>query len=145
MLPPPSGKVSVIHGEFLDLTPEAHGLADLVICTGVLQHARSMKDLETRLTHISNLGSQPAAIVYIEMLFDMLFDGHPPSDGRVQITHAEFEALLRQTFPAALWSLRRTYGPMRQLQSFDGGGRSFEPPSTTIESTAVEYLMRRLA
>jgi SAM-dependent methyltransferase len=145
MLAPKSWKVTVIHGEFLDLSPESHGLADLVICTGVLQHAFSVKDLATRLAHIASLGSQPAAIVYVEMLFDMLFDGHPPGDGRVQITHAEFEALLQQTFPAAEWSLRRTYGPMRQLQSFDEGGRSFVAPSKTIESTAVEYLIRRLA
>lgn len=145
MLAPKSGKASVIHGEYLDLSPESSGLADLVICTGVLQHARSMKDLANRLAHIANLGSQPAAIIYIEMLFDMLFDGHPPSDGRVCITCAEFEALLQETFPAASWSLRRTFGPMRQLQSFDQGGRSFEPPSRTIESTAAEYLIRRLA
>ena len=145
MLAPKSGKVTVIHGEFLDLSPESSGLADLVICTGVLQHALSVKDLANRLAHIASLGSQPAAIIYIEMLFDMLFDGEAPSDGRIQITHPEFEALLQETFPAALWSVRRTRGPMRQLQTFDQGGRSFQPPSRTVESTTAEYLIRRLA
>jgi len=144
MLSPKSGEVSVIHGDFIDLKPESYGLADLVICTGVLQHARNGKDLADRLAHLASLGSQPAAIIYIEMLFDMRFDGELPSDGRIQISLAGFEALLRETFAQDSWALWRTHGPMRQLQNFDQGGRSFEPPSKTIESTAVEYLIRRL-
>jgi SAM-dependent methyltransferase len=143
-LPPTSGKVTVLHADFIDVSAETFGLADLVICTGVLQHARDAGDLARRLTHLSNLAGQPAALIYIEMLFDMLFDGRPPTDGRAKITHAEFEGLLREIFPAPSWAVQRTFGPMRQTQSFDQGARSFEPPARTIESTAAEYLIRRL-
>lgn len=145
LLPPKSGKVSVVHSDFIDLKPDAVGLADLVICTGVLQHARSEENLEARLAHVANLASQPAAFVYIEMLFDMRFDGQPPGDGRVAVSCEGFEALLRSAFPRGDWALWRTHGPMRQRQQFDQGPRSFVPPSRVIESTSAEYLIRRLA
>ncbi len=115
-----------------------------MICTGVLQHARDIGDLTNLLVHLSTLAGQPAAQIYIEMLFEMLFDGRPPLDGRIQITCAEFEDLLRGVFPTASWAVQRTHGPMRQKQTFAQGGRSFEPPAATIESTAAEYLIRRL-
>jgi SAM-dependent methyltransferase len=143
-LPRKHGRVSVRHCDLRDVSVESSGLADLVICTGVLQHARDVDDLSSQLAHISKLAGQPAALIYIEMLFEMRFDGRPPIDGRLKITPAEFEGLLREVFPAASWAVQRSYGPMRQMQSFDQGGRSFEPPARTIESTAAEYLIRRL-
>lgn len=142
-LPPGSGKVAIIHSDFLDVSAESAGLADLIICTGALQHACNVEDLTNRLVHIAHLASQPAALIYIEMLFDMILDGLPPTDGRVNITHSEFEGLLREIFPDASWAVKRTFGPVRQVQTFGAGGRSFEPPARTIESTAAEYLIAR--
>jgi hypothetical protein len=144
MLPPKSGSVSVLNCDLREVSVESSGLADLVICTGVLQHARDVGELTDLLTHLSRLAGQPAALIYIEMLFEMLFDGRPSLDGRIKITLTEFEGVLRDVFPATSWSLQRTHGPMRQKQNFAQGGRSFEPPATTIESTAAEYLIRRL-
>ena len=138
------GLVTVMHRDYLEVSPETDGLADLVICTGVLQHARSMDDLRKRIEHLATLAGQPAAIVYIEMLFDMLFDGRAPADGRLQISTSQFEDLLCAVFPAALWIVQRIRGPSWQSQVFDGNGRSFDPPAGTIESTSAEYLIRRL-
>jgi SAM-dependent methyltransferase len=143
-LAPESGKVTVIHGDYLDVSPETAGLADLVICTGVLQHARNLDDLRNRFEQLATLASQPAALVYIEMLFDMLFDGCEPTDGRLLINLLQFEDVLRTAFPAAVWAVRRLNGPARQSQTFNGNGRSFDPPAQIIESTSVEYLIRRL-
>lgn len=143
-LPSESGKVTVIHGDYLDVSPETTGLADLVICTGVLQHARSMDELRNRFRQLAVLGSQPAAIVYIEMLFDMFFDGKSPADGRLQIGVSQFEDVLREVFPPLVWTVRRLSGPIRQSQTFNDNGRSFDPPARIIESTSAEYLIRRL-
>lgn len=143
-LGPHSGKVHVVNGDYLDVSTDSAGLADLVICTGVLQHARNAEDLHMRFGRLASLASQPAALIYIEMLFDMLFDGNPPSDARVQINLLQFEDLLRIAFPADVWTVRRLNGPTRQSQSFNGNGRSFEPPAQNIESTSAEYLIRRL-
>jgi hypothetical protein len=143
-LAPKSGIVTVIHGDYLDVSPETAGLADLVICTGVLQHARNADDFRNRFKQLGALASQPAALVYIEMLFDMLFDGKSPTDGRMQISVMEFEDMLRAAFPSAAWAVRRLNGPTRQSQTFNGNGRSFDPPAQIIESTSVEYLIRRL-
>ena len=143
-LAPKGGKVAVVQGDFLDMTPETIGIAELVICTGVLQHARHVDDLSDQLSKLASFANQPAALIYIEMLFDMLFDGRPPSDGRIQISCRQFEELLRTVFPAGLWAVQRLAGPTSQVQIFDGGGRSFEPPARTIESASAEYLIRRL-
>ena len=143
-LPPKSGSVSVLNSDLRDVSIDAVGLADLVICTGVLQHAHDLDELSGLLAHISKFAGQAAALIYIEMLFEMLFDGRPPADGRLKITCTEFEDLLRRVFPETSWTVQRTFGPMRQRQKFDQGGRSFEPPAATIESTAAEYLIRRL-
>ncbi|MEQ1812604.1 MAG: class I SAM-dependent methyltransferase [Terricaulis sp.] len=142
-LPRGCGMVTVTHLDYLDVSPETAGLADLVICTGVLQHARSTDDLQKRIEHLATLAGMPSAIVYIEMLFDMLFDGRAPSDGRLHISIPQFEDLLRAVFPAARWIVQRIRGPTWQSQLFDGNGRSFDPPARTIESTSAEYLIQR--
>ena len=146
-LPPTSGDVSVLNCDLRDVSIKSSGLADLVICTGVLQHARDVSDLTGLLAHLSKLAGQPAALIYIEMLFEMLFDGRPPLDGRIKITHAEFEGLLCGVFPATSWALQRTHGPMRQKQNFAQGARSFEPPAATIEIDGgrVSHSAARLA
>jgi SAM-dependent methyltransferase len=135
-------RATVIEADYLDLPAAAYGAADLVIVTGVLQHARSRDDLLQRLRHISDLASGPASSVYIEMLFDMVFDGLPPQDGRIAITANQFVLALREVFPRESWRLEQTQGPLRQKQTFEHGGRSFDPPARTIESTALEFVVR---
>lgn len=136
-------RVSVIQGDFLAVSQTMIGRGDLVIVTGVLQHARDEQELAQRFDHLAGLAGQPSSLIYIEMLFDILFDGTPPSDGRIAIGQGDFEKLLRQSFPPLAWQIEQTRGAMRQRQLFDDGGRSFEPPARIIESTAVEYLLRR--
>jgi SAM-dependent methyltransferase len=140
----PDGKLEIVHGDFIDLGADKHGVADLVIATGVLQHAKSPAELELRLQRIAELAGAPAAIVYIEMLFDMLFDGRPAGDGRIRISPAEFEFLLRRIFPSPAWSIELSFGPLRQRQNFPPDGRSFQPPAAMIESTTIEYRIDRL-
>jgi SAM-dependent methyltransferase len=138
-----SGRVSVMQGDFVHVSSDALGLADLVIVTGVLQHARDEPELRQRLGHLAALAGHPTSLIYVEMLFDILFDGAPPGDGRIDISQGDFETILRECFPASAWRIEQTRGALRQRQSFDAGGRSFEPPARTIESTAVEYLLQR--
>jgi hypothetical protein len=78
------------------------------------------------------------------MLFDMLFDAEPPKDGRIAVARADFETMLGDHFPKASWTVERTFGPARQRQCFQHGGRSFEPPARNIECTSAEYLVRRI-
>jgi SAM-dependent methyltransferase len=134
---------TVIEGDYLNVTVAAYGAADLVIVTGVLQHSRSLDDLLQRLRHFAALASRPTSSIYIEMLFDMVFDGMPPQDGRIVIAPDDFVRALRQVFPREWWRLEQTLGPIRQKQVFDHGGRSFDPPARIIESTAIEYVVRR--
>ena len=136
-------RVSVIHGDFIDVSPQAVGLADLVIATGMLQHARNGGEIRQRLSHFASCAGHPTSIVYIEMLFDMLFDGLPPSDGRLAIDQEDFEKILLDRFPPDSWRVERTRGALRTQQSFENGDRSFHAPSRVIESTAVEYAVRR--
>jgi SAM-dependent methyltransferase len=135
-------RASVIQDDYLNLPVAAYGAADLVIATGVLQHARSLDDLLLRLRHIADLARRPTSLIYIEMLFDMVFDGTPPQDGRIVIAPNDFVQALREVFPREWWRLEQTQGPVRQTQLFDLGGRSFDPPARIIESTAVEYVVR---
>ncbi|MGH8336123.1 MAG: hypothetical protein ACRETL_04710, partial [Gammaproteobacteria bacterium] len=106
---------------------------------------REIAELTRRLTHIAAVAGGPSGQVYIEMLFDMRFDGMPPADGRIAITPQEFEGSLTDCFPAEEWVIERTYGPIRQSQSFASGMRSFLAPSRSIDSTVAEYLLRRIA
>jgi energy-coupling factor transport system substrate-specific component len=138
------GRLEIVQGDFGEAGADKNGVADLVIATGVLQHAKDMPELERRLATIASLAATPGAIAYIEMLFDMLFDGRPPADGRIKISQAEFEAVLRHVFPAPAWSIQLSFGPLRQRQSFPPAGRSFQPPAALIESTTVEYRIDRL-
>jgi hypothetical protein len=113
------------------------------VATGILQHACDVADLSRRLEYTRQIADQPAAVIYIEMLFDMLFDG-VPAEGRVAITPSEFETLLLQIFPGGGWDIEEMSGPQRQLQVFDQGDRSFHAPAKRIESITAEYAIRRL-
>ena len=136
-------RVSVIYGDFIDVSPQAVGLADLVVATGMLQHACSGDILRQRLSHFADCAGHPTSIVYIEMLFDMLFDGLPPNDGRLAIGQEDFEKILLDSFPPDSWRVERTRGALRTQQIFENGDRSFRAPARVIESTAVEYAIRR--
>jgi SAM-dependent methyltransferase len=143
-LGPDGRRAEVVEGDFLNITASEFGAADLVIVTGVLQHARTREELLRRLKHIADLACHPTSLIYVEMLFDMIFDGIPPQDGRIRTAPGEFVEVLRDAFPRERWYLERTHGPVRQKQVFDESGRSFEPPARVIESTAVEYVIRRI-
>jgi len=136
-------RASVVEDDYVNLTPAAFGTPDLVIVTGVLQHSRSREELSRRLNHIADMARHPASQIYIEMLFDMLFDGVPPEDGRIDIVPDEFVRVLDEVFPRERWYREQTHGPIRQKQYFDQSGRSFVPPAQIIESTAIEYVIRR--
>lgn len=134
----------VIHGDYAGLVPEGYDDADLVISTGALQHAETHEELGKKLKLIAELASAPGAQAYIEMLFNMRFDGKPAEDGRLEIAVEEFEEALRHAFPASHWRIERAAGPAFLKQDFSSGPRSFIPPANKIELTAVEYLLTRL-
>jgi SAM-dependent methyltransferase len=136
-------RVNLIQGDYMDVSAESLGIANLVVATGILQHACDVADLRRRLEYTRQIADQPAAVIYIEMLFDMLFDG-VPAEGRVAITPSEFETLLLQIFPGGGWDIEEMSGPQRQLQVFDQGDRSFHAPAKRIESITAEYAIRRL-
>lgn len=137
-------RYTVVNDDFLSLTVDKFGVADLVMATGVLQHSRSLDELRQRLGHMADLAGQFGAMIYIEMLFDMRFDDAEPEDGRIKITMAEFESLLSDIYDSPVWRNERVFGPVRMKQDFTSGPRSFVPPAISIESTAVEYLIRRV-
>jgi hypothetical protein len=136
-------RVNLIHDDYMNVSTETVGTANLVVATGVLQHSSDDADLRRRLECMHRVADQPGSIIYIEMLFDMLFDGAPPK-GRVALGPSEFEDLLLQIFPNGCWEVEVTSGPQRQRQEFDRGSRSFHAPAKRIESTTVEYAIRRL-
>ena len=138
-----SHRITALHADYIDVSPEITGYGDLVAVTGVLQHARDGDEMRRRLTHIAGFAGHPSSVIYIEMLFDMLFDGAPSTDGRMRITQEEFEGMLQEVFPSGFWRIERTRGAQRNRQSFTNGSRSFSAPAQHIESTAVEYAVRR--
>ena len=131
--------------DYLTTTIESVGPIDLVINTGVLQHTRDPEDLRTHLRHIANFAFAPNALAFIEMLFDMTFDGKPPADGRFCWTRPAFEEILSEEFPSSLWCVKIVRGPIVRHQSFVDGPRSFLAPAKCIVSTSVEYLISREA
>ena len=136
-------RITVVHADYIDVSPDTTGYGDLVAVTGVLQHARDGDEIRRRLAHIAGFAGHPASVVYIEMLFDMLFDGAPPTDGRMNISQEDFEGMLQEVFPRESWRIERTRGALRNSQSFANGSRSFSAPAQHIESTAAEYALRR--
>lgn len=135
--------VVICEGDYLDLKQEAYDSPELVIVTGVLQHVSSIDELTHRLGFFRSLVDNPNDFLYIEMLFDMRFDGHPAADGRAEIKRAEFEKCLRDVFAADRWSLRRVAGPVHRRQDFSGGPRSFYPTGRSVECDSIEYLLVR--
>lgn len=131
--------------DYTTITSESVGPIDLVINTGVLQRTRDPEDLRKHLRHIANFAFAPNALVFIEMLFDMTFDGKPPADGRFSWTRPAFEELLYEEFPSSVWCVKIVRGPIVRHQSFVDGPRSFLAPATCIVSTSVEYLISREA
>jgi SAM-dependent methyltransferase len=134
---------TIVNDDYVHVQPKTVGFADLVISTGVLQHSRNKRDMNRRLEHLAMLASLPAAMIYIEMLFDMRFDRRKPKDGRIEISPDDFEIALKKAYPKASWSIERTYGPVRKVQNYEHGSRSFSAPAKLIESTAAEYLITR--
>ncbi len=137
-------RAHVVEDDYLNVTAASFGGADLVISTGVLQHSRSWEELLRRLNHLSDLAHYPTSIIYIEMLFDMLFDEKPPQDGRIALDPGEFVSALREVLKPEAWRLEQVQGPIRQRKYCDPAGKSFEPPSSIIDYTAVEYVLRRV-
>ena len=136
-------RLTIVHADYIDVSPDATGYGDLIAVTGVLQHARDGDEIRRRLVHIADFAGHPASVVYIEMLFDMLFNGAPPTDGRMNISQEDFEGMLLDVFPRGSWRVERTRGALRNSQSFANGSRSFSAPAQHIELTAVEYAVRR--
>lgn len=134
----------VICGDMTELKSAQHGFADIVVNTGVMQHAASREELTGWLDHMAGLAAFPGAVVFIEMLFNMRFDG-APKPGRLDISPAEFEALLRERYPAPRWQIEICQGPVLQSQSYKAGSRSFDASgSSEVESTTAEYAIWRL-
>jgi len=134
----------VICGDISDLKSAQYGYADIIANTGVMQHASSREELAKWLEHMASLAAFPGAVVFIEMLFNMRFDG-APKPGRLDITPAEFEAMLREYYPAPRWELEICQGPVRQMQSYKAGSRSFDASGySEVESTTAEYALWRL-
>lgn len=132
----------LVAGDYLEVDPLPSEKVDLVVITGVLQHCIDRDDLIRRLSHLGTVVSKPGGAIYIEMLFNMKFDGQP-KPGRVEISVEEFERLLSQVFPAEIWAIERVAGPITQTLDFSGGGRSFISEARLVEQTAAEYVLTR--
>jgi len=131
----------LVEGDYLDVAPLPDEQVDLLVMTGVLQHCVDRDDLIQRLTYLGTVVSK-GGLIYIEMLFNMKFDGQP-KPGRVEISVEEFERLLPQVFPPEGWNIERVAGPVTQTLDFSGGGRSFISEAKLVEQTAAEYVLTR--
>ncbi|OQA33308.1 MAG: Methyltransferase domain protein [Betaproteobacteria bacterium ADurb.Bin341] len=154
----------LVEGDYLDVAPLPDEQVNLLVMTGVLQHCVDRDDLIQRLTYLGtvvSLSPDPSPLpgrgevraplrgfhnkggmIYIEMLFNMKFDGQP-KPGRVEISVQEFERLLPQVFPPEGWNIERVAGPVTQTLDFSGGGRSFISEAKLVEQTAAEYVLTR--
>lgn len=132
----------LVEGDYLEVDPRPTGQVDLLVITGVLQHCIDRDDLIRRLAHLGAVVTKPGGMIYIEMLFNMKFDGQP-KPGRVEISVEDFERLLPQIFPENDWKIERVAGPLTQTLDFSGGGRSFISEAKLVEQTAAEYVLVR--
>ena len=139
---PPAATIEM--GDYAEIDSGKYGTADLVVITGVLQHVKSVEELDERLRVIGRYATKPDGQIFIEMLFDMKFDGKEPSDGRLKISVPEFEQRLDKIFPSKAWNLSRVGGPICRKQDFSDGPRSFHPISRVVELKSVEYLLTRV-
>lgn len=135
-------RLRLVEGDYHEVEPLPAERIDLLVITGVLQHCVDRDDLTSRLAHLGAVVTKPGGMVYIEMLFDMKFDGQP-KPGRVEISVDDFERLLPQIFPAEDWKIERVAGPVSQTLDFSGGGRSFISEAKLVEQTAAEYVLTR--
>jgi hypothetical protein len=132
--------VTVLDRDYRRVRPAEIGVADLLIVTGVLQHCRSRDELAADLEHFKTFLASPGSMMYVEMLFNMTFDGQLASDGRYFHTCDEFESHLLEAFPRP-WRVERVRGPYCRRQDFSLGARSFVPVARIVQSTSVEYLV----
>jgi len=130
----------LVEGDYMAVESAALRRLDLIVITGVLQHARDHADLQRRLDRLHSLMHTPGGAIYVEMLYDMRFDGQPAKD-RVTIEVAGFERMLVERFPADSWSIERTGGPAYSVLDFSKGGRSFFSQASFVEQVAAEYLI----
>jgi len=138
-----SGRFTNRCEDYLSTKAESVGLVDLVISTGVLQHTSDADTLRNHLRHLKSFAFAPGSKLFIEMLFDMTFDGKTSIDGRFDWSQPQFEEILDAEFPATIWSIEVVRGPLRRHQSFVLGARSFIPSAKQVSSTSVEYLISR--
>lgn len=136
-------RCSTVLADFMSLDVGIEDQADMVVCTGMLQHAKHEKELYLNLQRLRDYANVPAGLVFIEMLFEMKFDGKPPADGRIAILPEQFESLLQEVFTTGEWEIWRVQGPLYRRQEFGASPRSFLPPAKVIESTAIEYAIFR--
>lgn len=130
----------ILENDFLDVDQQSICSADLVIITGVLQHCQDAAELTSRLCCIRDAANKPGATIFIEMLFDMKFDGNPPA-GRLNISVKSFEESLLELFPTAKWQIERVTGPAHSVLDFSGEGRSFFSKAKIVEQVACEYVI----
>jgi len=129
--------------DYLSTKAETVGVVDLIISTGVLQHTTDADNLRKHLQHLKSFASAPGSKLFIEMLFDMTFDGETPADGRFDWSQPLFEEILDAEFPPSIWNIELVRGPLRRNQSFESGARSFIASAKHVSSTSVEYLISR--
>jgi hypothetical protein len=127
--------------DFTQIEADSFESPQMVICTGVLQHARNKGELIMQINRLREFAGRPGASIYIEMLLGMKFDDSPPNDGRIEISIGEFEKVLEEAFQRSHWRLQRTNGPLERLQNFDGSPRSFFPPAKQIRFITSEYFI----
>ena len=133
-------RIRLWRGDYCDLSQDELDGTDLVILTGVLQHLQSREEFEHQMGRL-HVALGPGGAVFIEMLFDMRFDGVPASDGRFAWKRDEFESALAERFAAPAWRIERLRGPYQRCQDFAGGSRSFVAPARRIDCTSLEYLV----
>jgi len=132
--------LKLVEDDYLNIDP-ATTYANLVVATGVLQHAKDIDALRHQLDHIKQMAGEPGAQVFIEMLFDMTWDKKPVKN-RVHITIPQFEALLHEVFGWDSWQVGQVAGPIKRVQLFKKNAyRSFISRSAHVEVTSAEYLI----
>jgi SAM-dependent methyltransferase len=138
-----NGRLNLRCEDYFSTNAETLGTVDLVIATGILQHTTNPGNLRKHLRHLKSFAVAPYSKLYIEMLFDMRFDGETPSDGRFEWTQSPFEEILETEFPSSLWNIEVVRGPLRRDQTFTQGARSFIASAKNVSCTSVEYLISR--
>lgn len=135
--------VRLLNKDYVDVEPQELEGVDFLIAASVLHHARDESDLTRRVQYLRDVVTGPGGLIFIEMLFDMKFDGQT-RPGRVVISVPEFEKLISEVFPAHSWHIERVAGPAYRILDFSSGGRSFFSEAKFVQQTSTEYLLKRL-